>query len=111
MANLKPVYLNADTNSFKIPNATDVIIGAPDVTLNTIADLKAYDIESNTGTKTIQVLGYYDAGDNGGGWFYFDSSVTTALIISNSAFSLSSFPIINEFTKFKFESLKYESSF
>ena len=50
-------------------------LGHPTMIVNTIADLKAL---SAGQFSSVQVLGYYAAGDGGGGQYYYDSSDTTS---------------------------------
>ena len=50
------------------------------VTLESISDLKNHDINNTTGNYAVEVLGYYKAGDGGGGSFYWDPS---AVVIIN----------------------------
>ncbi|GAB5407691.1 MAG: hypothetical protein BalsKO_00560 [Balneolaceae bacterium] len=44
----------------------------PTITLKTIADLKAYDNSDPSSAEAIEVLGYHEEGDGGGGLYYWN---------------------------------------
>ena len=59
--------IDEDDGGLKLSHLTMIV--------NTIADLKAL---SAGQFSSVQVLGYYAAGDGGGGQYYYDSSDTTS---------------------------------
>jgi hypothetical protein len=52
----------------------DVVTNGKILTVDNIVALKALSVDANSNKATILVLGYYTAGDNGGGVFYYDAN-------------------------------------
>jgi hypothetical protein len=57
---------------------TDPVLNTDTPTVTTIAALKALSVSSFTTNNTVNVLGYYVAGDGGGGLFRFDPAFDPA---------------------------------